>query len=74
MARVLHLWKPGSETGLAADMIMTQVAGGDTVTLVVLGGAAPATPAAVAVRRLGDDLTYRELVDLVFDAEHVVPW
>ena len=62
MARVLHLWKPGSETGLAADMIMTQVAGGDTVTLVVLGGAAPA------------DLTYRELVDLVFDAEHVVPW
>jgi hypothetical protein len=71
---VLHLWKPGSEAALAADMIAAQLAGGDTITVVVLDGAPPSTPATVSVRRLGADLTYRELVDLVFDAEHVVPW
>jgi hypothetical protein len=55
-------------------MIAAQLAGGDTITVVVLDGAPPSTPATVSVRRLGADLTYRELVDLVFDAEHVVPW
>ena len=73
MAKVLHLVK-GGKAGLATDVIAAQVAAGDEVTVAVLEGAAPPLPAGVRVRRLDADLTYPELVDLIFDAEHVIPW
>jgi hypothetical protein len=74
MAQVLHLWKSGADASLAADTIAVQLGAGDTVTVAVLDGPVPAEPARVAVRRLGRDLTYGELVELIFGAEHVVPW
>jgi hypothetical protein len=74
MAQVLHLWKSGADPRLAADMMAVQLGAGDTVTVAVLDGPPPAVPPDAAVRRLGGDLTYAELVDLIFAAEHVVPW
>jgi hypothetical protein len=73
MAEVLHLWKAGADVSLAADVIAAQLEAGDIVTIAVLDGPAPAAPAGVAVRQLGGDLSYPELVDLIFGAEHVVP-
>ncbi len=72
MANVLHLVK--EDAALAVDVIMAQVAGGDAVTVAVLEGAVPALPARVTVRRLDIDLTYPQLVDLIFDADQVIPW
>ncbi len=74
MARVLHLWKSGADTQLVADTIATQLDAGDSVTLAVLDGVPPATRSGVVIRRLDADLTYRELVELIFGAEHVIPW
>lgn len=73
MAKVLHLLK-GAEPGLAIDVITEQAAAGDQVTVVILEGIAPRLPTAVAVRHLGTDLTYPELIDLIFAAEQVVTW
>jgi hypothetical protein len=72
MTKVLHLLK-GDRT-LAADVMARQVAAGDSVTVALLEGEASALPAGVTVRRLDADLTYEELVDLIFEAEQVVPW
>jgi hypothetical protein len=72
MTKVLHLLK-GDPT-LAADVMARQVAAGDSVTVALLEGEAAALPAGVTVRRLDADLTYEELVDLIFEAEQVVPW
>jgi hydrogenase maturation factor HypE len=73
MARVLHLLKD-SDRSLALDTIAGQAAAGDAVTVAILEGPTPRLPAAVVVRHLGADLTYPELVDLIFDADQVVPW
>ena len=69
---VLHLLK-GDPT-LAMDVIASQVAAGDAVTVALLEGDPPPLPAAVIVRRVDADLSYGELVDLMFAAEHVVTW
>jgi hypothetical protein len=73
MAKVLHLLK-GAGLDLAIDAINGQAAAGDLVTVAILEGAAPPLPASVTVRRLGADLTYPDLIDLIFEAEQVVPW
>ena len=72
MAKVLHLLK--GDPSLATAVIAAQAAAGDTVTVAVLDGEAPALPAGVTLRRLEADLGYPELVDLIFDADHVIPW
>jgi hypothetical protein len=72
VTKVLHLLK--GDATLAADVIAGQVAAGDTVTVALFAVDPPALPAAVTVRRLDADLTYGELVDLIFDADQVVPW
>jgi hypothetical protein len=74
MAQVLHLWKSGADALLVSDMIAGQRQAGDRITVAVLDGTAPALPSDITVRRLGDDLTYGELVELIFASEHVVPW
>ena len=74
MAAVLHLLK-GADTTLARSVLDRQVRDGDRVTVVVLpGGAAPALPAGVPIRRLDGDLSYAELVELIFAADQVVTW
>ena len=74
MARVLHLLG-GPEPGLALTVIARQAAAGDTVTVALLPGAgAPALPGGLTVRRVPDELSYPALLDLVFEADHVVTW
>jgi hypothetical protein len=74
MATVLHLLK-GADTTLARAVLDRHLRGGDRVTVVVLPGAvASDLPADVPVRRLDHDLSYAQLLDLIFDADQVVTW
>jgi hypothetical protein len=74
MAAVLHLVK-GSDTALARAVLDRNLRAGDRVTVVVLpGGAASDLPAGVVVRRLDGDLSYGQLLDLIFEADQVVTW
>jgi hypothetical protein len=73
MARVLHLFK-GDHGGEVAAVLAAQRAAGDDVTVALLDGAAPSAPAGVAVRRVPDDLSYEQLLALIFAADHVVTW
>jgi hypothetical protein len=74
MAGVLHLLK-GPDAALARSVIDQNVRAGDQVSAVFLEGSAIfARPAAVRVRRVGDDLSYAELLDLIFASDHVITW
>jgi len=74
MPRVLHLLT-GADPALAVAVIARQASAGDAVTVAVLpGAAAPALPPGVTARRVPDELSYPALLDLVFDADHVVTW
>ena len=74
MAAVLHLLK-GADATLARAVLDRQLRDGDRVTVVLLpGSAAPELPAGVVMRRLNGDLTYGELVDLIFEVDQVVTW
>ena len=74
MARVLHLFK-GDHVPEAAAVIGPQRAAGDDVTVALLGDTPPpALPAGVAIRRVPGELTYEQLVDLIFAADSVVTW
>ena len=74
MAAVLHLFK-GSDTTLARAVVERNLRDGDRVTVVVLpGGAATGLPAGLAVRRLEGDLSYDQLLELIFEADQVVTW
>ncbi len=73
MARVLHLVK-GVHHDLARATIERQLAAGETVTVAVLVGEPPPLPRSVTARRVGRDCTWAELLDLIFDSDHVVTW
>ncbi len=74
MATVLHLLK-GSDTTLARAVVDRNLRDGDRVTVVVLpGGVATDLPAGLAVRRLEGDLSYGQLLELIFEADQVVTW
>ncbi|MBI4270813.1 MAG: hypothetical protein A3F92_09580 [Candidatus Rokubacteria bacterium RIFCSPLOWO2_12_FULL_71_22] len=74
MADVLHLLT-GTDAAFVADVVERQVSTADRVTVALLpGGAAPGLPAGVTVRRLGHDLTYPQLLDLIFAADQVITW
>ncbi|HET8577557.1 MAG TPA: hypothetical protein VFO18_10690 [Methylomirabilota bacterium] len=76
MARFLHLLKRDS-ADLAVPVIEANSHEADAaVTVVCLDGAAPAgLPPGVTVRRLdAGDLDYAGLLDLIFEAEHVITW
>ena len=47
---------------------------GAQVTVVLLDGAAASLPAGAEVKRLGPDLDYNGLLDLIFESDHVVTW
>lgn len=74
MAAVLHLLK-GADATLARAVLDRQLREGDRVTVVLLpGSAVPELPAGVQMRRLNSDLTYGQLVDLIFEVDQVVTW
>ena len=75
MARFLHLVK-GDSPPLAATVAARNLdePGGDVTVVVLPGAAAPSLPAGVAVKRLGVDLDYGGLLDLIFASDHVVTW
>jgi hypothetical protein len=74
MAAVLHLLK-GADATLARAVLDRQLREGDRVTVVLLpGSAVPDLPAGVQMRRLNGDLTYGQLVDLIFEVDQVVTW
>lgn len=80
MPHFLHLLKGhATETALSAIGQQCQEPG-TTVTLVLLHGLpAPAVPDPVTVRRLAEeahegDLTYSDLLDLIFTADSVISW
>jgi hypothetical protein len=74
MASVLHLLK-GPDVALARSVIDQNVRAGDQVSAVFLEGSAVVElPATVRVRRVGADLSYAELVDLIFASDHVITW
>jgi hypothetical protein len=74
MASVLHLLK-GADAALAGTVIEQHARAGERVTVVLLpGGAAPSLPPGVPLRRLDTDLSYAQLVDLVFESDHVITW
>jgi hypothetical protein len=74
MARVLHLFT-GKDASLASTVIAGQLEAGDAVTIVLLHEAAPPTlPPAATVRRVPDDASYAQLLELIFAADHVITW
>lgn len=75
MARFLHLVKSDSPPLAAAVAARNLSEPGGEVTVVLLTGtAAPSLPVGVAVKRLGVDLDYGQLLDLIFSSDHVVTW
>jgi hypothetical protein len=74
MATVLHLLKSADAT-LPRTVIERHVGAGDRVTVALLSGApAPALPPGVTIRRVSSDLSYSALLDLIFEADHVLTW
>jgi hypothetical protein len=74
MARILHLLK-GADATLARTVIEQHIGAGDRVTVALLPGAsAPALPSGVTIRRVSRDLSYSALLDLIFEADHVLTW
>ena len=74
MPSVLHL-VDGAATPLALDTIRQQAAAGDRITVVLLEGAqVGALPREARVHRLPADVSYDDLLDLVFEADQVIAW
>jgi hypothetical protein len=73
MPRVLHLVKDAHDD-LVVATIERQLAAGDTVTVAVLDGEPPPLDPRVTARHVGRDCTWAELLDLIFDSDHVVTW
>ena len=73
MAAVLHIvGQP--DWSRAIDVIRGQVAAGDTVTVAVTGPGLLALPPGVTTHRVPADLSYDQLLDLVFAADQVISW
>jgi len=73
MARELHLLKADAP-GLAGSLI-ARAADTATVTVVLLDASEPPPlPAAVRVLRLGAEVDYGGVLDLMFEADRVVAW
>jgi hypothetical protein len=73
MARFLHLMKRDSPPMAATVIERNSREPGADVTVVLLDGTLPA-PAGVTVKKLGSDLDYGQLLDLIFESDHVVTW
>ena len=74
MPRFLHLVKGDSPAVASAVIERNLREPGANVTVVLLDVAPPALPAGAAVKRLGSDLDYDGLLELIFESDHVVTW
>jgi hypothetical protein len=73
MARFLHLLKRDSPP-MAADVVeQNRREPGAEVTVVLLEEAID-SPKGVTVKSLGSDLDYGQLLELIFESDHVVTW
>ena len=74
MPSFLHLVKADSPP-LASVVIERNLREpGARVTVVLLDGARAPVSAGATVKRLGHDLDYDTLLDLIFESDHVVTW
>jgi len=73
MPRFLHLLKRDSPPLAAAVVAQNRREPGAEVTVVLLDGMLEA-PGGVEAKRLGIDLDYNQLLDLIFESDHVVTW
>lgn len=74
MAAVLHLLK-GDNSALVVTAIAQQLAAGDRVTVALLSGApAPPLPAVVPVHRVPEERSYQQLLEMIFESQHVITW
>jgi len=74
MASFLHLVKADSPPLANAVIERNLREAGARVTVVLLDGARAPESAGAAVKRLGSDLDYNALLDLIFESDHVVTW
>ena len=74
MPSFLHLVKADSPP-LARSVIEHNLRQpGARVTVVLLDEADVSLPPGAAIKRLGADLDYNTLLDLIFESDHVVTW
>jgi hypothetical protein len=75
MTAVLHLLTHGDSTR-ALPVIERQREAADTSIAVVLlpGAIAPPLPDGLMPRRVPDELSYEELLDLIFASDQVIAW
>lgn len=74
MRKTLHLLK-GTAPGALTTIAQQHGEPGTTVTVVLLhGAAAPPLPPGVAVKHVGRELGYGELLDLIFESDQVIAW
>ena len=73
MARFLHLLKRDSPPLAAAVVEQNRREPEAEVTVVLLEEGVNA-PKEVTVRTLGSDLDYGQLLELIFESDHVVTW
>jgi hypothetical protein len=74
MPSFLHLVKSDSAPLASAVIEQNVRQPGAVVTVVLLDGAAASLPVGATVKRLGPDLDYSALLDLIFESDHVVTW
>ncbi len=73
MATVLHLLGDKGAS-LAVPVIEGQLAAGDRVTVAAIGEAPPPLPPGLEVHRVPANLSYSQLLDLIFASDHVITW
>ena len=74
MASFLHLGKGDSPPVANAVIERNLREPGAHVTVVLLDGTRAPVSAGAAVKRLGPDLDYNGLLELIFESDHVVTW
>ena len=74
MRSFLHLVKGDSPPVAGAVTERNLKEPGSHVTVVLLDGVHATLPVGAAVKRLGPDLDYNTLLDLIFESDHVVTW
>jgi hypothetical protein len=73
MARYLHLLK--ADAPALAPEVIGHPAPDATVTVVMLDGSVPPPlPPGARLLRLGEGLDHAGLLDLIFEADHVISW
>jgi hypothetical protein len=74
MATVLHLVGP-NDPGAALPIMAGQLAAGDAVTVAVVGPATPSPlPPGLTVHRVPAELSWAQLLDLIFTADQTFSW